>query len=340
MFEITEFKLFKKGYMGVEAQIKAFYESPEDGRTIVESGSRSRSLPIGEMLRKEIKKLKYSYLVLTGHWIQPFNDRFDTEKMEPRVPGEGESYDGPWQVLIDLWQKTVITGAKITPEREFLIKGYLEIIDKKPVNITTPQINMTDDFLFFDDTINMLNNISKGIIEYFTVGHILEQPRSTLKELAGYEEEQINERTDEEIEEQLIEILESKGAIILKNTDTPKTELPEAVKQEMAKDAEEDNQGDGSQVPANAPPDPVEDQAEAQVEAQGEAQVATGASIEIPLEDPEPVPEPEPEPEVSNSIPGAIPGGIEGNPIADQEYSENMGGQEIKENDGAGSGNW
>ena len=131
MFEITEFKLFKKGYMGVEAQIKAFYESPEDGRTIVESGSRSRSLPIGEMLRKEIKKLKYSYLVLTGHWIQPFNDRFDTEKMEPRVPGEGESYDGPWQVLIDLWQKTVITGAKITPEREFLIKGYLEIIDKK-----------------------------------------------------------------------------------------------------------------------------------------------------------------------------------------------------------------
>jgi len=332
MFEITEFKLFKKGYMGVEAQIKAFYESPEDGRTIVEGGSRSRSLPIGEMLRKEINKLKYSYLVLTGHWIQPFNDRFDTEKMEPRVPREDESYDGPWQVLIDLWQKTVITGAKITPDREFLIKGYLEIIDKKPVNITTPQINMTDDFSFFDDTINMLNSISKGIIEYFTVGHILEQPRNTLKELAGYEEEQINELTDEEIEEQLIEILESKGAIILKHTDTPKTELPEAVKEEMAKDAE-----DNDPVPE---PEPLP--AEAQVEAQAEAQVPAGASMEIPTEDPEPVPEPVPEyePEVSNSIPGAMPGGVEGNAISDQEYSENMGGQDIKESDGAGSGNW
>ncbi len=217
MFEITKFKLFKKGHNGLEVEVKTYFDSP-GGRKIVEPGSRRRYLPIGSALREGINGLKYYYFILTGHWLEVYNDYFDRDLMVPKIPGKDEDYNGPWAALRDLWDKTFITGAEVK-DGGFFITGFLEIIPKKPLNISTPKISLSDDYAFFQETIDCLNNLAMEMINYFSIGSILENSRDTLKEIAEYSPDDMKGLSDEEVENQLIEILESRGAIMISPTD-------------------------------------------------------------------------------------------------------------------------
>ena len=218
-FEITSFKLLQKGHGGLTVDVKTYFEVA-GGRKIVESGTRGRTIPILPNLRKKIDNLKYYYLILTGHWIDPYNDYFDKEVMRPRVPGAGEEYNGPWATLVELWEKTFITAANVTEDGGFIISGFLEVIPKKPVNITIPKVKVSDDYSMFEDTIDVLNEVAVEMINYFTVGTILEDPRNTLKGLRDYSDNDMKGLNDQEVEEQLIEILESRGAIIISPSDS------------------------------------------------------------------------------------------------------------------------
>jgi len=218
MFEITEFKLFQKGHNGLEVQVKTFFEA-QGGRKIIEPGSRRRFMPIGPSLRQKINALKYYYFILTNHWLEPYNDYFDKDAMVPKVPTGVQEYNGPWAALTSLWEKTFITGAKVAENGGFTISGFLEVIEKKPLNITTPVVSMSDDYSFFEETLGVLNEIALEMMGYFTMGNILESPRETLMEIAEYSTADMKGLNDQEVEEQLIEFLESRGAIMISPTD-------------------------------------------------------------------------------------------------------------------------
>jgi hypothetical protein len=237
----------QKGHGGLTVEVKTYFEVA-GGRKIVESGTRGRTIPILPNLRKKIDNLKYYYLILTGHWIDPYNDYFDKEVMRPRVPGAGEEYNGPWATLTELWEKTFITAANVTDDGGFIISGFLEVIPKKPVNITIPKVKVSDDYSMFEDTINVLNEVAVEMINYFTVGTILEDPRNTLKGLRDYSDNDMKGLNDQEVEEQLIEILESRGAIIISPSDSQMLEArkkhTEPGEEMEAEETTEDLEGD------------------------------------------------------------------------------------------------
>lgn len=329
-FEITKFKLLQKGANGLEADVKTYFEVG-GGRKIVETGSRSRAMSIKPALGIAVARLKYYYLILTGHWIEAYNNYFDKELMVPRTPTEEDPLNVPWATLQSLWDKTFIASANVTDDGGFIISGFLEIIPKKPLNISTPKVKMSDDYSFFEETMDVLQEVAVHIIDYFTQGTILDDPRERLQIEAKYSDDDMAGLDDAEVEEQLIEMLEARGAIILSPTESKAIEArrkeSEPAPEVIADGDEEPDPEDDEPVQSNGmtageeaivreeiakaeeEPVPEVEEKEEEVDPEAEKQVAPAApgSMMIPTE--EIVPDPEigeivSQSTIDNNVPG------------------------------------
>ena len=162
--KVLKFKLLKGGDEGIKIDAKEYL--PSGNVKIVDDVSRTRKIMISDNLRAEIKKLKYFFLNLTGHWIGPYQKFYDKETYSLiDVQADAENA----HILVkNLWNKTEITGAKATENEGFLITGTIETVEGKKMGFTTPWVTADDDIGFFYDAMDVISQIATGIAEYVT----------------------------------------------------------------------------------------------------------------------------------------------------------------------------
>ncbi len=205
--KITKFKLLREGREGIEIEAKEYLGQGK--WKVVDEVKRKRTLPLSDDLLDDIRKLKYFFLNLTGHWIPVYNQFYDPEA-RTLLPVENE----PKKIqlhLKDLWNNTTITGAKAGADG-FLLTGKIETVEDKVMGLSTPFITADDDIGFFTECSKILDKIAHSISDYVTSVNIpIKQGVEKL------DPEAITDKTKEEIAEMVTELFHEKGAIIMMN---------------------------------------------------------------------------------------------------------------------------
>lgn len=214
--KIDKFKLIAGGIEGIEV----WRTEPVKKGTLISMDQvhRTRKVQIDKPLREKIQKLRYFFLCLTRHWMSPFDKYFNSETLEPMplAPKDGVLPVGQ-ELLKSLWNDTAITGVSVK-EAGFVITGTIECIEGKKMGVSTPFITSEDDFHFYMETMELINEIGDEINKYL-YSRLL--PIEDAKEqymlennLKSLDESQINALTEE-----LITRFQEKGAIILMNSE-------------------------------------------------------------------------------------------------------------------------
>lgn len=322
--KIMRFKLLNGGKDGIEIEAKEYLASGKF--QIVDDVKRTRRIMLSDELLLEIRKLKYFFLNLTGHWIPPYTNYYDTES-RTLLPIDAEGGKAH-RLLKDLWNKVVVTGAKANGEG-FLLTGTIEVIEGKKMGVSTPFVTSDDDLGFFTEAMEVLDKVARGIADYV---HTQAIPIEEAK--ASVPAKLIEGKTDAEIGEIAAEYLMQKGAIVIMNGSNTPDELPEGT----------DDHGEvhESTKSIDSKEQPAAEEVGSDDKSGDERSEATEGS------DPEPEAEPEPEPKADTekkepfgkpaaSIPadvsGEIPkpaeaveaGGPKGEDLSSLEHSQNMG---------------
>ena len=204
--QILKFKLVGNGGNGMLVEANEYLKS-SGNFVIVDNVKRERKVIVPEAVMKEIAKLKYYFLNLTGHWHPSFTPFYD--RLEHAVIPVTASASDDHLLLKDMWQKTTIMGAK-AEGGSFLIIGKMESVSEKYISLVTPKITMEDDLAFYDECMTVLDGIAKAIASYLKEGVVaLDQYREKMPAQA------INGKSTEEITEMVINDLQERGAIIM-----------------------------------------------------------------------------------------------------------------------------
>ena len=73
---ITKFKLINGGIAGIVVDAKE--SIPYRGHMmIVDDVNRTRRIILPESIRRKVQEMKYFFLNITSHWIEPYNKFYD-----------------------------------------------------------------------------------------------------------------------------------------------------------------------------------------------------------------------------------------------------------------------
>ena len=322
--KIMKFKLLNGGKDGIEIEAKEYLASGKF--QIVDDVKRTRRIMLSDELLLEIKKLKYFFLNLTGHWIPPYTNYYDAESriLLPLAAEGGKAQ----RLLKDLWNKVVVTGAKANGEG-FLLTGTIEVIEGKKMGLSTPFVTSDDDLGFFTEAMEVLDKVAKGIADYV---HTQAIPIEEAK--ASVPAKLIEGKTDAEIGEIAAEYLMQKGAIVIMNgSNTPdelsettgdQTEVHESTKsidskhQPEAESADNDSEGEGKAMSSS-------DRSEGN---EGDEESSKEPEAENPKKEPFGKPAASIPADVSGDIPVKAEGDSDnktGEDLSSLEHSQNMG---------------
>lgn len=165
--ELTKFKLIDGG-RGIE--VEAVQHTRKSAMLFMDKLSISRKVAVPDDVKKAVANLKYSFLNLTGHWMPPFSNYIDDQKtFIPALEKDPKSQksDKTHEMVVKLWDHTRINGALVR-EGAFMILGQIEVLDGKTVAINTPYIREDDDFHFYNETIERIENAAETIIEFLS----------------------------------------------------------------------------------------------------------------------------------------------------------------------------
>lgn len=162
MLEISKFKLIDFGAGGIE--IEGREATPfVKGYHVLDDIKRRRKIGLPHEVIMKIQELKYYFLNLTGHWIDPFNDYFDLHTLEIKSGDPTLIKKKGFELLHNIWSRTSVTGMSIT-ETGFFITGTINVVENKTIGITTPFITEEDDLGFFTDAYQKIEECTKLII--------------------------------------------------------------------------------------------------------------------------------------------------------------------------------
>lgn len=215
--KIMKFKLLNGGLDGIELEAKEYLASGKF--QIVDDVKRTRRIMLSDELIDEVKKLKYFFLNLTGHWIPPFNSYYDAEAK--KILPIGDEPSKAHLLLKDLWNKVTVTGAKANGEG-FLLTGKIEAVEGKQMGLSTVFVTSDDDIGFFTEAMQVLDDVAVGISEYIRTQAIpIEEAKQKVPKKL------IEGKTDEEIGQIAAEYMMKNGAIIMMNGNNEPDQLPE-----------------------------------------------------------------------------------------------------------------
>jgi len=204
--KILKFKLLDEGRDGIVVEAKEYLAAGQF--KIVDDVKRTRRINISDELKKEIDKLKYFFLNLTGHWISPYSKYYDKESFT-LLKIEGSEPPKPQLLLKELWQKTFVTGA-VASGNGFIITGMIETVENKKLGLATPFITEDDDIGFYTECMDVLEKIVVSISKYLRSQAIpIEDARKLIPQ------ELLEGKTTDEVVQIVIDKLEDKGAIIM-----------------------------------------------------------------------------------------------------------------------------
>lgn len=296
---IKKFKLIDGGRGGVQIQANEYLASGK--MKIVDKVDRERKIPLSDDLMDDVKKLKYFLLNLTNHWIPVYTKYYDSDS-RTLLPVTSDDPDKPHLIVKDLWSKTEITGAQASPDG-FLLTGKMETVKGKYISLSTPKITHDDDFSFFEECLTVLNTIADGITEYVMTYKI---PLEIVEQELSLEFKE--GKTEEELQTAAMKRLEERGAVIL----MPEDHVPDIISDSEVKVIEKTGSIDGNNIESvDTEEDAAQEFANEAIKAEQEAEDKVNNST---LEESKEI--------ESSNIEEKI---VEESPIADLEYSHNVG---------------
>lgn len=312
-----KFKLLNGGKDGIEIEAKEYLASGKF--LIVDDVKRTRRIMLSDELLLEVRKLKYFFLNLTGHWIPPYTNYYDSEgrTLLPLNEAGGKAQ----RLLKDLWNKVVVTGGKASDEG-FLLTGTIEVIEGKKMGVSTVFVTADDDLGFFTEAMEVLNKVAIGIANYISTQAIpIEEAKLAVPA------NMIEGKTDAEIGEIAVEYLMDRGAIIIMNGANEQDELQGSSEKtevhKSTKTIDSDQQPEAESADSGEPPwdegKDKADEAEAEAEPEPEAPAAKKEPFGKPAAT---IPA-----DVSGDIakPAEVANATAGEDLTALEHSENMG---------------
>lgn len=218
--ETEKFKLIDSGNNGIEVFGKEYRPSPKNPRIIcVDNVSRKRRMPLNPEVTEQLKRLRYFFLNLTGHWVPPYNKHFDVNGLVPEQIEDGVQPSNTLLLLRSILNRTRVTGITLT-ENGFVMTGAIEVITGKVIGLATPLVTEDDDVGFYGSAVNEINRT------FDLVDKFVDAPELTVAEArkmladAGVKAEELEVQDEESIISDAIELLVSKSFIILSEEDT------------------------------------------------------------------------------------------------------------------------
>lgn len=212
---ISKFELIDSGFGGIKIESQEASINKEKV-SIMDTVKRERKIPLPPDLRSKIQKVTYFYLNLTGHWISVYDAYVDDDyglKKPSDNPKASEKH------LRELWNATEIISVSAKGDG-FVIEGLIESVEGKVVKIKTPKIVEDDDYSFYYETMDLIHDIVKSIVDYFTADIFnMLQPKNIIKELMPKldkeESLKLDGMTETEAKDWALDVLESHGAIVM-----------------------------------------------------------------------------------------------------------------------------
>ncbi len=124
-------------------------------------------------------------------------------------------YDSTDQTLL---QQVLVRGIT-TKDGWFIISGTLEVFDNgKTVNLVTPKVINSDEYLHFEDVIKIIEAIYAEVKVYLAKGKVMDDVQYVLKTMKGdknFIEKDFMAMTDEQKIAYATKLMEDKGSIII-----------------------------------------------------------------------------------------------------------------------------
>jgi hypothetical protein len=213
--KISKFRLINEGFTGVS--VEAVESINQGNLTVLDKVSRLRTYPVPEHIRAKISKLKYFYLNLTHHWIDPFDKCFDNETYDFVKLGDQEPPKS-YIILQTLMNHTKVLGVTMK-NAGFVIIGTIESVEGKKISISTPFITEEDDVSFFTEASDKIEEIMNDIAGLLKSTIALPFDEKQVLMAKGFKEDDIAGYSKQEMIDMVIEGLQDKGAIVLMNSD-------------------------------------------------------------------------------------------------------------------------
>lgn len=213
--KLQKFKLIDNGYGGIRIT-GIEYSLTKGGIVIPDNVNRERKVGMGLSFLGTVAKLKYYFLNLTGHWIEPFDKYYDrTTHTKLQLPTTGLIPMGQ-QLLFDKLNKVDITGV-ITTENSFMITGTYSSYGDKKIGISTRAVTEDDDAGFFNEAMGVINEVFFLITTFFKENMLpaTSEPAQYLSRFSDSNKEDFVGLSKDELIDRAIDELQKRGAIIL-----------------------------------------------------------------------------------------------------------------------------
>jgi hypothetical protein len=216
--KLQKFKLIDGGIGGIKITCEEYSRTRGD-ITIPDHVDRTRKVSMPMSFRKSVGRLKYYFLNLTGHWIEPFNKYYDlgTHKIAD-LPASGPVPMGH-QLLITIMNKVSITGVVLTGGG-FILTGTINSHGDKEIGIATQIVTEDDDAGFYQEAMGIINNVFHEIGTYFKENMLpIDQPKEYLLTFGDTNQEGFSNLSEKELTDKVLDELQKRGAIIMMSDD-------------------------------------------------------------------------------------------------------------------------
>lgn len=215
--KIKSFNLLDYGRNGMVAIFEE--QNLHDTITVKDEIKKKRKIPIPVPLRIKINTIKYYFLILTGHWIDEWDNYLKNDKIIEKDVDKDTTMKWDYRAVVRLFDNTTITGISVN-DGAFTISGEVKTLGDKMIMVTTPACGLDDDedFPYYDDAINKIYDIFSSVKEYLQNKQFLKQdPKQYLLELTTNqtEKERISSLTEKDAEMEQLRQLEKKGVIMI-----------------------------------------------------------------------------------------------------------------------------
>ena len=212
--QLERFKLIDGGVGGISITC---YELIRGKNNIIfkDYVTRTRTVPFPLKFKLNIQKLKYYFLVLTAHWIEPFDKYYDRLNHVTLPLPETSAVPMGQTILKEIMNKVSITGV-IFEGNGFRITGFLDTVGGKKIGIATSIVTEEDDAGFFNEAKEMIKSTFSDVGLFFKEGMVIEDsPRSYLDDLGYKDEENLGDLSEAELVERAVDAIQKRGGIII-----------------------------------------------------------------------------------------------------------------------------
>ena len=230
MRSIASFKLHKRGEQGISVSSSylsklspvAEKDLPQEANNIYHDQTTTfRNEEVPDYIIKAIQRLKYFLLSICGYWIPVFNEHMDWELFSP-VPMESEGANKGREFLHGLFDRITVT--QVEADRDgFVIRGQMDVIDNKPLNLNPARVTHDDDLDYFGEAKDIISAIMKILYGYFST-YAIEDMEDYKRYLLSHSNEtqkhEIAKYTDDQVLNTLMDKMMKEGWVIMAADDS------------------------------------------------------------------------------------------------------------------------